>query len=99
LIAQQKGFDGRDVFGLDWLWDHCSRGGPLSEAGNAEIHTPYADDAIRCIEMGAEDYLPKSFNPILLRARVTNALHKKRSRVWRENHVPSSLEAAMCSLR
>lgn len=39
-----------------------------------------ADDAIRCIEMGAEDYLPKSFNPVLLRARVTNALHKKRLR-------------------
>jgi class 3 adenylate cyclase len=39
-----------------------------------------AEDAIRCIEMGAEDYLPKSFNPVLLRARVTNALHKKRLR-------------------
>ena len=39
-----------------------------------------AEDAIRCIEMGAEDYLPKSFNPILLRARVTNSLHKKRLR-------------------
>ncbi|MEI6798328.1 MAG: adenylate/guanylate cyclase domain-containing protein [Pseudomonadota bacterium] len=39
-----------------------------------------AEDAIRCIEMGAEDYLPKSFNPVLLRARVTNSLHKKRLR-------------------
>lgn len=39
-----------------------------------------AEDAIRCIEMGAEDYLPKSFNPVLLRARVMNALNKKRLR-------------------
>jgi adenylate cyclase len=24
------------------------------------------DDAVRCIELGAEDYLPKPFNPVLL---------------------------------
>ena len=38
------------------------------------------DDAsvIRCIEMGAEDYLPKPFNPVLLRARINAALAKKR---------------------
>ena len=35
-------------------------------------------DAVRCIEMGAEDYLPKSFNPVLLRARVTTSIEKKR---------------------
>jgi len=34
----------------------------------------------RCIEMGAEDYLPKPFNPIFLRARVGAALEKKRLR-------------------
>ena len=28
------------------------------------------DSVIRCIELGAEDYLPKPFNPTLLRARV-----------------------------
>src|SRR4051812_4945894 len=27
------------------------------------------DSVVRCIEMGAEDYLPKPFNPMLLRAR------------------------------
>jgi len=32
----------------------------------------------RCIEMGAEDYLPKPFNPILLRARLSASLEKKR---------------------
>src|SRR4029434_1405034 len=28
------------------------------------------DSVIRCIELGAEDYLPKPFNPTLLRARA-----------------------------
>lgn len=35
---------------------------------------------IRCIEMGAEDYLPKPFDPVLLRARVGASLEKKRLR-------------------
>jgi class 3 adenylate cyclase len=35
---------------------------------------------VRCIELGAEDYLPKPFNPVLLRARVGAALEKKRLR-------------------
>jgi two-component system response regulator len=38
------------------------------------------DSVVRCIEMGAEDYLPKPFNPVLLRARVTACLEKKRLR-------------------
>ncbi len=38
------------------------------------------DSAVRCIEMGAEDYLPKPFNPILLRARLNASLQKKRLR-------------------
>ena len=33
---------------------------------------------VRCIEMGAEDYLPKPFNPVLLQARVGASLEKKR---------------------
>jgi adenylate cyclase len=35
---------------------------------------------VRCIEMGAEDYLPKPFDPVLLRARVNGCLSKKRLR-------------------
>lgn len=35
---------------------------------------------IRCIEMGAEDFLPKPFNPILLHARIGASLEKKRLR-------------------
>jgi class 3 adenylate cyclase len=36
------------------------------------------DSVVRCIELGAEDYLPKPFNPILLRARVGASLERKR---------------------
>jgi len=35
------------------------------------------DSVVRCIEMGAEDYLPKPFNPILLKARIGACLEKK----------------------
>jgi DNA-binding response OmpR family regulator len=35
---------------------------------------------VRCIEMGAEDYLPKPFDPVLLRARIGACLEKKRLR-------------------
>ena len=38
------------------------------------------EGAVRAIEMGAEDYLPKPYNPVLLRARVTSSLEKKRLR-------------------
>lgn len=38
------------------------------------------DSVVRCIEMGAEDYLIKPPNPILLRARVNASLEKKRLR-------------------
>lgn len=35
---------------------------------------------VRCIERGAEDHLPKPFDPILLRARISACLEKKRLR-------------------
>ena len=38
------------------------------------------DSVVKCIEMGAEDYLPKSFVPTLLRARIAACLEKKRLR-------------------
>jgi class 3 adenylate cyclase len=38
------------------------------------------DRVVKCIEMGAEDYLVKPLNPVLLRARVNTSLEKKRLR-------------------
>ena len=38
------------------------------------------DSVVRCVELGAEDYLPKPFNATLLRARVGASLEKKRLR-------------------
>jgi adenylate cyclase len=38
------------------------------------------DNVVRCLELGAEDYLPKPVNPILLRARLDASLEKKRLR-------------------
>ena len=35
---------------------------------------------VRCVELGAEDYLPKPFDPTLLRARIGACLEKKRLR-------------------
>jgi len=36
------------------------------------------DVAVRCIELGADDFLPKPFNPTLLMARLESCLSKKR---------------------
>jgi serine phosphatase RsbU (regulator of sigma subunit) len=38
------------------------------------------ESVVRCIEMGATDYLPKPFNTVLLKARVGATLEKKRLR-------------------
>jgi adenylate cyclase len=38
------------------------------------------DSVVTCIEMGAEDYLTKPVNPVLLNARITASLEKKRLR-------------------
>ena len=39
------------------------------------------ESVARCIQAGAEDYLPKPFDPILLQARINAVLEKNR---WRE---------------
>lgn len=38
------------------------------------------DNIVRCIQMGAEDYLTKPVNPTLLKARINASLEKKRLR-------------------
>jgi len=58
------------------------------KASDALRHTPVImlsaldelDSVVRCIEAGAEDYLPKPFNPVLLTARINACLEKKRLR-------------------
>lgn len=44
------------------------------------------DAAVNCIEAGAEDYLPKPFNPVLLKARISASLEKKRLRDSEQAH-------------
>src|SRR5205807_8833918 len=38
------------------------------------------ESVARCIAMGADDYLPKPFNPLVLKARIGACLEKKRLR-------------------
>ena len=38
------------------------------------------EQIVRCIELGAEDYLHKPVNPVLLKARIGSSLEKKRLR-------------------
>jgi len=45
------------------------------------------EKTIKCIEIGAEDYLPKPFDPILLRARIFSSLEKKRLRDLDRKHM------------
>jgi adenylate cyclase len=37
-------------------------------------------DVVRCVELGADDYLRKPVNPVLLKARINSSLEKKRLR-------------------
>lgn len=37
-----------------------------------------SESVVRCLDLGAEDYLPKPFNPAILKARVEASLNKKR---------------------
>ncbi len=52
---------------------------------------------VRCIELGALDYLMKPFNPVLLKARITSSLERKRLRDEINDHLArleEELEAA-----
>jgi len=57
-----------------------------SDAGLAQIPVivlsalDKTDNVVRCIEMGADDFLAKPFNPVILKARIRACLEKKRFR-------------------
>jgi phosphoserine phosphatase RsbU/P len=56
------------------------------------------ESVVRCIELGAEDYLAKPFNPTLLRARVGASLEKKRLRDEAAAHL-AHMEADLSAAR
>jgi len=56
------------------------------------------DSVVRCVELGASDYLHKPFNRVLLRARVSTCLEQKRLRD-REQWQYRALEESQARLR
>lgn len=50
---------------------------------------------VRCIDLGAEDHLPKPFDPVLLRARISASLDKKRLREREEASWQQRLRSVM----
>ena len=56
--------------------DHRLRDMPVIMMSSVEE----LDSVVKCIEIGAEDYLTKPINPVLLNARITASLEKKRLR-------------------
>jgi two-component system cell cycle response regulator len=56
------------------------------------------ESVVKCIELGAQDYLPKHFDPVLLNARISACLEKKRLRdqeVAYLQHVSRVIDAAV----
>jgi two-component system, NtrC family, sensor kinase len=51
------------------------------------------DSAVRCIELGAEDYLSKPFNQVLLKARIDASLEKKRLRAQEQAYLKLRFES------
>ena len=63
------------------LLEHRARDGRLREIPFIVISgVEEMASIVRCIGLGAEDYLPKPFDAVLLRARISASLEKKRLR-------------------
>lgn len=74
-----------DGFGvLEYLKEHPTlcRLPVIMVSANDEL-----ESVVRCIEMGAEDYITKPISPVLLFARVEASLEKKRLRDHEQQHL------------
>jgi phosphoserine phosphatase RsbU/P len=56
------------------------------------------DTVVRCLELGAEDYLQKPFNPVLLKARLGSVLEKRQLRAELRRHL-ARLESELLEAR
>ena len=89
-LLQAEGASGIDVILLDLEMPEMDGYETLRriKASEAIGHLPVIvisavdelDSVVRCIEMGAADYLPKPFNAAVLRARLSTSLAAKRLR-------------------
>ena len=75
LDIMMPGISGYDV--LQWLRDE-GRVADLPVIVISALND--MDSVVRCIEMGADDYLTKPFDPVLLKARLHATLEKKQLR-------------------
>src|SRR3981189_314155 len=51
-----------------------------------------SDRVSKCIEIGADDYLPKPFNPTILRARISSELRKRSLRPTENKYVKKTTQ-------
>jgi sigma-B regulation protein RsbU (phosphoserine phosphatase) len=72
IMPQMNGFQVLVRLKTDERWRHI----PVIMISALEEQ----DSVVSCIEIGAEDYLPKPFNPVLLKARIDASLEKKQLR-------------------
>ena len=70
MMPEMDGYEVLDIIKRTDKWQHI----PVVMVSALDEQ----DSVVRCIEAGADDYLMKPVNSVLLRARVNNSLNKKR---------------------
>ena len=80
------GLDGREVLARVKRDPRLSEVPVIVVTGNEDV-----DEAAACIEAGAEDYVVKPYNPVLLRARLRASLERRRLRA-QEREMARKLE-------
>ncbi|SNQ51862.1 putative transcriptional regulator [Frankia canadensis] len=105
LRAAQDGPRGFDIVLLDLLMPvldgYATLAGIKADPRLADISVimvsavPELESVVRCIELGAVDYLPKPYSSTMLRARLRASLRARRSVVERE----SALRSEIATLR